>query len=125
MIPTVTRMLVTALLCAEFLLSGIGYCGHTHTHVHPGAGCGIGVMQTEDYRCGSPHSHEEDADARNRHGDDGHAHRSHCFCLGQVEADITGIDCSLEVTYSFLRPLPSCHYDFLFKRAIFHPPILV
>ncbi|MBN2415980.1 hypothetical protein JXO52_09065 [bacterium] len=123
MIRTLTRGCVVALLMCEFLLSGVGYCGHTHTHVHPGAGCGIGFTESDDGCADLPHAHPpQPGDAG---GDDSHrgSHRCHCFCLGHVDAETAGLSGSVYFLSTIIQPLPASLYDVHVMRVIFHPPI--
>ena len=124
MIRKHVHMLLSVLITAEFLLSGLGFCGHTHTHVHPGSDTASVSLQQQEGDCaGLPHSHSSRRSDAKDGKEQNECCRSHCFCLGQVAAETLFFSRYMYLSSSILLPLPAECYDFIFKTTVFRPPI--
>lgn len=110
--------IIIFLICAEFIFTSLGFCGHDHHHAQNKSFPALQQQQIEQPDSKYPHSHpqsnqENKSDTRGKY---------HCSCLGSflsagilqihyINLPFTDLVCEKIVTNTYLSIKP-----------LFHPP---
>ena len=110
-------MFIVIILTAEFIISGIGICGHHHHHEH----LDDSLIHHEIHEPEETHNHTEE------HSDtcDHQQNQCHCVCLGHFVAIHEIIQISFSLNYSESLSIIQPIYQSEWIDHLFRPPIYI
>jgi len=120
----IVKKIICLLIIFEFLLSGLGFCGHNNRHNH--IAIWMNTAHTHEFAGGEKfHFHlptGNDSDSKSGH-QDGKCHNYHCFCLGNFLAESNDYCVITYFSTDIFIQQTTPEYNFIYKRRIYRPPI--
>jgi len=113
------KKFISFLIIGEFLITGLGYCGHNHDHGphHDEYTCdAMHLMECECDQHSPPHTHDHNKEDTNQK-------KCYCSCLGGFVADIFPVIYSVIHHLTFFEIEDLNQYQFRYIPFVYHPPL--